>query len=264
MPGRRPAPAWGRGPSPAHRPKRPRRSTSAAPPAKQPPTPVRFRRSVLRHRGGRRHTSQAQHEHTPRKVSHTAPLMPSNPPRARGVSVSGADGPVRRQRSMCVLGEVRVSQRRRAPCYPRPAGQDARQTVFLPATGLLRSGPSNARGEAPAFLLKTSRTANSREYLHAAIPSSRARSIAGSFGRPRARLLRREGEGCLGAMANRSCDFSCGPSQGGASVWQLPAPSARCALLYRLATAQRPGSRGRPSRGRRAPRPRQLRRHGCR
>ena len=81
-----------------------------------------------------------------------------------------------------------MSQRRGAPCYPRPAGQDARQTVFLPATGLLRSGPSNARGEAPAFLLKTSRTADSRKNLHAAIPSSRGRSIAG--------IVRPSGPGC--------------------------------------------------------------------
>ena len=86
-----------------------------------------------------------------------------------------------------------VSQRRGAPCYPRPAGQDARQTVFLPATGLLRSGPSNARGEAPAFLFKTSRTAHSRKNLHAAIPSSRGRSIAG--------IVRPSGPGCSAVKA---------------------------------------------------------------
>ena len=110
--------------------------------------------------------------------------MPLNPPRARGVSVRAPLSPqapeihVRPRRS-----EV---SHRRAPrrAILAPLGRTPAKTVFLPATGLLRSGPSNARGEAPTSLLETSRTAIPGKCLHAAIPSSRGGSIARSFGRP--------------------------------------------------------------------------------
>ncbi len=151
MPGRRPAPAWGRGrrlPTVrngrgAQRRQRRRRNSRRR--------EAWFRSRLLRHRGGRGHTSPRTN-HTPRKVSHTAPLMPSSlPQRLAAYRFRRRTVRVRRPRSMCVLGEVRVSHGATRRAILDPAGQDARRTVLLPATGLLRHGPQNASGEAPAL-----------------------------------------------------------------------------------------------------------------
>ena len=143
-----------------------------------------FRGLYLRHRGGRRHTSQAQHEHTPRKVSHTAPLMPSRPPGARGVSVSGATVPQAPEIHVRPRRSEGVTAARRARAILAPLGRTPAKTVFLPATELLRSGPSNARGEAPTSLLETSRTADSPKYLTPRFHRVEVDRALGSFGRP--------------------------------------------------------------------------------
>ena len=140
----------------------PRRSTSGAPPATQPPTPVPFRWSApAPSQQSKSSQSGPARSHSTQGFAYGSSDAFEPAPGSWRIG-SGAKCPLEAPEIHVRPRRSEVSHRRGAPCYPRPAGQDARQTVFLPATGLLRSGPSNARGEAPAFLLETSRTANSR------------------------------------------------------------------------------------------------------